>query len=227
MIRVKICGITRAQDARLAADLGAWAVGFVFWPRSPRFVPPGQARQIVRQLSPLVSAVGVFVDQPAGHVEEVARELGLSAVQLHGDESPAYARTLSTRVIKALPLGQGGEPALTGWDDTLVLLDACDPVRRGGTGRTIDWTAAARVARQRPVLLAGGLTPDSVTEAVQFVRPAGLDVSSGVESAPGIKDEARLRALFAALNPELRVVGQVTASAQSPAEAESERAELE
>jgi phosphoribosylanthranilate isomerase len=199
MIRVKICGITRAEDARLAVDLGAWAVGFIFWPGSPRFIEPGRAREIVRQLSPLVSAVGVFVDQPASHVHAVAREVGLSAVQLHGTESREFARGLGLRVIKALPLDEGGEPALDGWDDTLVLLDARDPVRRGGTGRTIDWAAAARVARRRPILLAGGLTPDNVKEAAWCVRPAGLDVSSGVESAPGIKDEGRLRALFAAL----------------------------
>jgi phosphoribosylanthranilate isomerase len=216
MIRVKICGITRAEDARLAADLGAWAVGFIFWPGSPRYVEPGRARDIVRQLSPLVSAVGVFVDQPAAHVDAVAREVGLSAVQLHGSESPEFARGLAARVIKALPLDDGGEPALAGWDDTLVLLDARDRVRHGGTGRTIDWAAAARVARRRPILLAGGLTPDNVKEAAQCVRPAGLDVSSGVESAPGIKDEGRLRALFAALSPEHRADEAVRASAQSP-----------
>jgi phosphoribosylanthranilate isomerase len=200
MIRVKICGITRMEDARLAAELGAWAVGFIFWPESPRHVAPDRARDIVRQLSPLVSPIGVFVDQPAEHVDEVARHVGLAAVQLHGSESPAFARSLSCRAIKALALEDGGEAALAAWSDTLLLLDARDPVRRGGTGRTIDWDAASRVARRRPVLLAGGLTPDNVEEAVQRVRPAGIDVSSGVESAPGIKDERRLRALFAALD---------------------------
>lgn len=199
-MRVKICGVTRMDDARLAAELGAWAIGFVFWPSSPRFVEPDEARRIVESLPPLVSAVGVFVDQPIAHVEAVAAFVRLSAVQLHGAETPEAARALTRRVIKAIPLGPDG-PALPldGWEDALVLLDAHDPVRRGGTGRTIDWEQAARLAAIRPVMLAGGLSPANVGEAVSRVRPAAIDVSSGVEQRPGVKDSRALAALFEAV----------------------------
>jgi phosphoribosylanthranilate isomerase len=198
--RIKICGITRAEDARLAADLGAWAVGFIFWPGSVRVIDPRRARDIVRGLPPFVTPVGVFVNQPAADVEEIAGFVRLGAVQLHGDERPAMARGLSHRVIKAVPLDAAGHASgLDDWHDTLVLLDAHDPVRRGGTGRAIDWNAAAAVARTRPIVLAGGLTAENVGEAVLQVRPAAVDVSSGVEAAPGLKDHTRMRALFAAV----------------------------
>jgi len=199
-VRIKICGVTRAEDARLAAELGAWAVGFIFWPGSARFVEPSRARDIVRTLAPFVTAVGVFVDQSAEEIEEIATSVRLGAVQLHGAERPALARGLSYRVIKAVPLTEAGEAlGLGDWPDTLVLLDTHDPVRRGGTGRTIDWTAAAAIARKRPIVLAGGLTPENVAQALAAVGPAAIDVSSGVESAPGIKDQERMRALFASV----------------------------
>jgi phosphoribosylanthranilate isomerase len=198
--RIKICGITRAEDAQLAADLGAWAVGFIFWPGSARVIEPRRARDIVRALPPFVTPVGVFVNQPAADVEEIAGFVHLGAVQLHGDERPAMARGLSHRVIKAVPLDADGRAlGLDDWPDTLVLLDAHDPVRRGGTGRAIDWNAAAAVARTRPIVLAGGLTAENVGEAVAQVRPAAIDISSGVEAAPGLKDHMRMRALFAAV----------------------------
>ena len=198
--RIKICGITRAEDARLAADLGAWAVGFIFWPGSARVIEPRRARDIVRGLPPFVTPVGVFVNQPAEAVEEIAAFVRLGAVQLHGDEPPEMAKTLSHRVIKAVPLdGDGRALGLDDWPDTLVLLDVHDPVRRGGTGRPIDWHAAAAVARTRPIVLAGGLTAQNVREAVARVGPAAIDISSGVEAAPGLKDHTRMRALFAAV----------------------------
>jgi phosphoribosylanthranilate isomerase len=198
--RIKICGITRAEDAQLAADLGAWAVGFIFWPGSARVIEPQRARDIVRALPPFVVPVGVFVNQPADDVEEIATFVRLGAVQLHGEEPPDLARILSHRVIKAVPLDADGRAlGLDDWPDTLVLLDAHDPVRRGGTGRPIDWNAAAAVARTRPIVLAGGLTVENVREAVARVRPAAIDISSGVEAAPGLKDHTRLRALFAAV----------------------------
>jgi phosphoribosylanthranilate isomerase len=200
-MRVKICGITRPDDARVAAELGAWAVGFVFWPRSPRAVSVEQARAIVAGLSPLVTPVGVFVDQPVDEVNAVAAHVGLGVVQLHGQETPAMARALSGRIIKSVALGaEGAAEELGRWAHVLVLLDAHDPARRGGTGRPIDWDAAAVVARRRPVVLAGGLRPENVAEAVARVRPAAIDVSSGVETSPGVKDHDRMRALFAAVS---------------------------
>jgi phosphoribosylanthranilate isomerase len=199
-MRVKICGITRAEDALLAAELGAWAVGFVFWPASPRCITPAKAREIARQVAPLVTPIGVFVDQSLDEIESIAAAVGLGAVQLHGTESIQLARSLSRPVIKGLGLRVGCERDAIEWGSRVtVLLDAHDPLKRGGTGRAGDWTLAARIAAELPVILAGGLRPDNVREAVARVRPAAIDVSSGVEAAPGIKDSTRMRALFAAL----------------------------
>ena len=194
---IKICGITRLEDAEAAVAAGASAIGFVFWPNSPRFVDPYTARQIASRLPAFVTPVGVFVNQPLQYVKAVASLVRLGAVQLHGDETPADAAALSTPVIKAVPADSAASHV---WPaSTLLLLDVHDPVIRGGTGRTIDWTAAAAIAARRKILLAGGLTPDNVAEAVARVRPFGIDVSSGVERAPGIKDHQRLRALFEAM----------------------------
>jgi phosphoribosylanthranilate isomerase len=193
---VKVCGVTRLDDALAAADAGASAVGFVFWPNSPRFIDPYRARAIAAKLPPFVTAVGLFVNQPAGYVNGVASLVRLGAVQLHGDETPEFAESIAAPVIKALPVERAG-----GWPEaTTLLLDAHDPVKRGGTGRVIDWSAAAAVAAGRRVLLAGGLTPENIADAIARVRPFGIDVSSGVERAPGIKDHARIRALFEAIH---------------------------
>ena len=193
---VKICGITRAEDAEAAVALGANALGFVFWPKSPRYVDPYRARAIVASLPPFVSAVGLFVNQPAAHIASVASLARLGVVQLHGDETPEDAAALGRPVVRALPVHQAGHD-LERWPARVtILLDAHDPDRRGGTGRTIDWDLAAAVARRRRILLAGGLNPDNVAAAVERVRPFGIDVSSGVERAPGVKDIGRLRALF-------------------------------
>jgi phosphoribosylanthranilate isomerase len=201
--RVKICGIRRLEDAMLAAELGADAVGFVFWPDSPRFIDPYRAREITRRLPPFLTTVGVFVDQPADFVNGVADLLALGAVQFHGHEAASdYARS-AHRVIKAVAVGDSFDrtrdldavpPHVT------VLLDAHDPIKRGGTGKAIDWTIAADAARQRRVILSGGLQPANVEAAVGTVGPYAVDVSSGVESAPGVKDAAKLRAFFGAIN---------------------------
>jgi phosphoribosylanthranilate isomerase len=198
---VKICGITRLEDAQAAVQLGADAVGFVFWPRSPRFIEPEQARAIAAALPPFITTVGVFVDQSARLVNGVAARVGLGAVQLHGEESPDYLGEIDRPVIKAISLGERfDDRQLQAWPDRVrLLLDADDPIRRGGTGRTVDWALAAKAAAGRAVLLAGGLRPENVGEAIRAVGPYGIDVSSGVESAPGVKDHARLRALFEAI----------------------------
>ena len=194
---VKICGITRLEDAEAAVVAGAGAIGFIFWPKSPRFIDPHRARAIAAALPPFVTAVGVFVNQPLEYVKGVASLVRLGAVQLHGDESPAFAALVSGPVVKAVPAGSDTRA----WPSRVrLLLDVHDPVARGGTGRTIDWSAAADLAAQREILLAGGLTPDNVADAVARVRPFGIDVSSGVERAPGIKDHQRLRALFEAVH---------------------------
>jgi phosphoribosylanthranilate isomerase len=202
MTRVKICGIRRMEDALLAAELGASALGFVFWPSSPRFLDPFHARPIVASLPPFVTTVGVFVNQPVSFVLGVAQLLSLGAIQLHGDEAlEPYARG-AHRVIRSVAVGDSLDcvpavRAVPAW--ATVLLDAHDPARRGGTGRAIDWTQAAAAARIRPIILSGGLNADNVRDAVEEVRPYAVDLSSGVESSPGVKDPAKLRALFAAL----------------------------
>lgn len=192
---IKICGITRAEDAREAVDAGADAIGFIFWPRSPRYLAPGAARRIVASLPPFVTPVGVFVNQPIAEVNAIADEVRLGAVQLHGDETPDLLDAIVAPVVKAVAGASGTEV----WPARVTLLvDAKDPVRRGGTGTTSDWGDAAALARRRHVLLAGGLTVHNVVEAIARVRPFGIDVSSGVESSPGVKDHGKMRALIAA-----------------------------
>jgi phosphoribosylanthranilate isomerase len=198
-MRVKICGVRRVEDAQLACELGADAIGLVFWPDSPRFIDPYRARAIVAALPPFVSPVGVFVDQPSDYVSGVAGLVRLGAVQLHGNEPAAtYAKSVH-RVIKAVTLPNGVESLAAVPDHVTVLLDAHDPIQRGGTGRTIDWSLAATVARSRRVILSGGLTPENVAEAIARVRPYAVDVSSGVESKPGVKDPDKLRCFFEAV----------------------------
>jgi phosphoribosylanthranilate isomerase len=199
---VKICGITSMQDAEAAVEAGAAALGFVFWPKSPRFIDPHRARAIVSSLPPFVVPVGVFVNQPSAHVKGIAALVRLGAVQLHGDEDVLYVAGMDCPVIKAVSIERREDEAdrIDIWPRrTMLLLDVHDPVNRGGTGRTIDWSAAVPIAAKRRTLLAGGLTPDNVAEAVALVQPFGIDVSSGVERSPGVKDHARIRALFEAL----------------------------
>ena len=200
---VKICGITRLEDAEAAVALGAGALGFVFWPKSPRYVDPERARAIVAALPPFIATVGVFVDQPPRLVNGVAARVGLSAVQLHGDEPVDVLEAIDRPVVKALGLSQSmrTEDAEAWPARVRLLIDAHDPDRRGGTGQTVDWDRAAAIARRRPVLLAGGLQADNVAGAIRTVRPFGIDVSSGVESSPGVKDHARLRALVRRRQP--------------------------
>jgi phosphoribosylanthranilate isomerase len=196
---VKICGITRREDAEAAVAEGASALGFVFWPGSPRFIDPLLAKEIVATLPPSVAAVGVFVNQPASHVNSMASLAGLSVVQLHGDEDGGAAAEMNLPVIKAVSVRDGAFPDRQWPQGVMLLIDADDPIRHGGTGMTVNWPAAAAVARRRRVLLAGGLRPDNVAEAIRSVRPFGIDVSSGVEQSPGIKDRRLLAALFEAI----------------------------
>jgi phosphoribosylanthranilate isomerase len=194
---VKICGITRQQDADAAVRHGASAIGFIFWPTSPRFIDPYRARAIAKTLPPFIATVGVFVNQPKEYINGLASLVPLSVVQLHGDEAPSLARQLSRPVMKAVTRPD----AAALWPPNVTMLfDVHDPVKRGGTGHLVDWKAAAEIARERATVLAGGLTPDNVAEAIAAVQPWGIDVSSGVEVSAGIKDEGRIAALFAAIN---------------------------
>ncbi|MCF8042117.1 MAG: phosphoribosylanthranilate isomerase [Desulfarculaceae bacterium] len=189
--RIKICGITNLDDALAACRLGADALGFVLAPSS-RQVSPEQARDIIAALPPLVNTVGVFVDAPLVEVSELRRYCGLDWVQLHGDEDEDYAAALGRRVIKALRVSPERLPDAAVYSSCSLLLDTYHPQAVGGTGQSFDWGLACGVSRQRPVILAGGLTPDNVGRAIKQVQPFAVDVSSGVEKEKGVKDHERI-----------------------------------
>ncbi len=200
MVRVKICGITNWADARLAIDAGADALGFNFYPPSPRCVTPAQAWGIIRRLPPFVEAVGVFVDWLPDAIEALARAVGLSAIQLHGDEWPAVVANLaaSRPVIKAFRVRRGFQPATLARyrRASAFLLDGFRQGLRGGTGEQFDWRIARRAHRYGRIILAGGLGPENVAQAIDEVRPFAIDVCSGIEARPGKKDPGRLRELM-------------------------------
>jgi len=200
-MRVKVCGITRREDAQLAVELGASAIGFIFWTGSPRCIDRDRAKAIVDELPLFVTPVGVFVDQPQEYVEETATVVGLGAVQLHGSETPAYCLGIRGRVIRAIGLTDSTDPAsIQAWPaDVTLLLDAHDREKHGGTGQTVNWPLAARVAAMRRTILSGGLRPENVRAAVDAVRPYAVDVSSGIEVRLGVKDPERMHAFFQAI----------------------------
>lgn len=200
--RVKICGITQLEDAHLAVELGATALGFNFYPPSPRYIAPEVAWAIIQSLPPLLMAVGVFADETHGRrVAEVARRAGVGAVQLHGPRFPADGDWLEDyRLIRAVAVRSGMKAEeMAGLQASAFLLDSYDSELRGGTGKTFDWNLAREAKRYGPIILAGGLTPGNVGRAVREVRPYAVDVASGVESAPGKKDPTKLRSFFAAV----------------------------
>ena len=191
--RVKICGITNLEDACHAAACGADALGLVFYPGSPRFIEPELARRIIAELPPLVTTVGLFVNESPVRIREVVALCGLDTVQLHGDERPDQCSYPPCRVIKALRLHDRMEDGVyAGYRVAALLLDAYVPQQFGGTGQRCDWQRAAVIAARHRVILAGGLNPENVAEAVRQVHPYGVDVSSGVEAQPGKKDPLKV-----------------------------------
>jgi phosphoribosylanthranilate isomerase len=200
MTRVKICGITNWADAKVCVDAGASALGFNFYAKSPRAVSPAAAWDIIRRLPPFVAAVGVFVDWQPAAVSSLARALHLHAVQLHGNETVEDVRKLagSFSVIKAVQVHDGfrAESLKKYSDAAAVLLDGFRDGLHGGTGSTVDWTLAANAAKHSRIILAGGLTPENVAQAIFIARPYAVDVASGVESKPGKKDSQRVRAFI-------------------------------
>jgi indole-3-glycerol phosphate synthase / phosphoribosylanthranilate isomerase len=200
--RVKICGITRWQDAQLAVELGATALGFNFYPASPRYLDPADAWAIIAKLPPFVTAVGIFGDETdADQVERVARQARVTAVQLHGPHFPPLDGALAEfAVIRAVSVGNGFHPeVLRDMGGGAFLLDTRDAKVLGGTGRAFDWSLARGANRYGTIILAGGLTPENVAQAIRQVRPYAVDVASGVEASPGIKDEMKLRQFFSAV----------------------------
>jgi phosphoribosylanthranilate isomerase len=201
---VKVCGITRLSDAVHAAERGATALGFVFWPHSPRFLTPERAAEIIHSLPSTMATVGVFVNETADGIRDIVARSGINAVQLHGDEGPEYAEGFTWPVLRSVTIDDAGERCGAWPVGTMFVVDAADPVRRGGTGSRIDWGAAAEVARRHRVILAGGLTPENVSEAIATVRPYGVDVSSGVEASPGVKDSDKVTRFVANAHRALR-----------------------
>lgn len=194
MVRVKICGITNREDALTAAEAGADAVGFVFAEGSPRCVSPQKAAAIIAELPPFVQTVGLFVDAEPDRINWVADFCGLDLVQLHGDEDPDECAEIRRRVIKAFRVKDASTLATLGRYQTAgYLLDAWSPDAHGGTGKTFDWTLLRGITQDCPIILAGGLTPDNVGQALRLVKPYAVDVSSGVESSPGRKDPEKVK----------------------------------
>ena len=185
---LKICGMTRVGDALHAVREGATAIGFVFWKESPRYIEPDRAGEIAAALPATVTTVGVFVNEPVDAIRETARVAGLRMVQLHGEETPEYVERIEQPVMRAVTLDTMVETTKRWPAETTLLLDSTDPSRRGAGRAAVDWPRAAVITRGRRVVLAGGLTPDNIEEAIVTVRPIGVDVASGVESAPGVKD---------------------------------------
>ena len=194
MTKVKICGITSVEDALVAVEAGADALGFVFFDKSPRYLAPEQAAQIIAALPPFVQAVGLFVNAELDFVNRTADLCGLDLVQLHGDESPSYCQSVHRRVMKAFRVrGMESLAVLPDYQVSAYLLDAYSPNAYGGTGERFDWDCAIEAKRHGPIVLAGGLDPDNVAAAVAKVAPYAVDVSSGVESQPGRKDPEKVR----------------------------------
>jgi phosphoribosylanthranilate isomerase len=198
MARLKVCGITRPEDAELAVEVGAWAIGFILWQGSKRYVEPAMAAGIARSVRRRTELVGVFVNPTLDEVAHAADLMGLTHVQLHGDEGPSFctaaAQRTGCRVIKALRIRSRADIAdAKRFHTDLHLLDS------PGNGRTWDWALAAERRSKVPLILAGGLTPANVGEAIAQAYPWAVDVASGVESEPGIKDPAKVRAFAAAV----------------------------
>ena len=200
-VKVKICGLTNVEDALAAVEAGADLLGFVFWENSPRYVTIETAREIARQLPPAAQRVGVFVDARVEQVMFSLRICDFGALQFHGQESPSFCQQFSVMTIKAFRVRDAGSlQALAGYDTDAFLLDSQVEGQPGGTGETFDWSLAAAAKKSgKPIFLAGGLTPQNVAAAVRAAQPYGVDVSSGVESAPGKKDRQKMRDFVAAV----------------------------
>ena len=203
MLKIKICGITNLDDALLAADLGANALGFIF-ATSPRNIDKNTVGQIARKLQPFISRVGVFVNESVKVVNETVLECGLDAVQLHGEETPEYCARILSRVIKSFRLGKDilnssqlneelakYEPFVSAF-----LFDTYSPQQFGGTGQTFNWDNLKEIQSSKPIIVSGGLTPDNVQDLLKVFKPYAIDISSGVEASPGHKDPEKLKQLF-------------------------------
>ena len=196
-VKVKICGMTNLKDVKVAVDGGADAVGFIFYKKSPRSVTMKVVREIVLNLPPFVDSVGVFVNETAEQINKIADHCKLDRVQLHGDESPAFCKKIRRRVIKAIRVkDMQSLKKLSEYPVSSFLLDTFSQDHYGGTGKVFDWNLAYPAKKYGPIILAGGLTPINVRQAIQTIQPYGVDVCSGVESQPGMKDHKKMQAFL-------------------------------
>ena len=199
MVRVKICGITNQIDALKAARIGAWALGFIFYKKSPRFISPFKARKIIESLPPFVTPVGVFVNHPAGAVKDIINHCGLRAVQLHGDEDHHFCHRLKSynvKVIKVFRVGENFDPQIVEpFKVDAFLFDTFEPTNYGGSGKTFDWNILKQIKSSYdvPLILSGGLNAQNVIEPVNELKPYAVDVNSGVEESPGKKDHKKMK----------------------------------
>lgn len=197
MVRIKICGITNLEDALVAAAAGADAIGFVFYPESPRFIEPGMAKFIISRLPVFITTVGVFVNEGEDLIRRVIRESGIQILQFHGEESPILCTRFREKVIKSIRIrDMESINNMKMYNLDTFLLDTYDDDKKGGTGKIFDWTIAKAAKNYGKIILAGGLTISNVGEAVKGVRPYGVDISSGVEISPGKKDHNKLREII-------------------------------
>lgn len=194
MTRVKVCGITNLEDAWTAIEAGTDALGFVFVPNTPRYIEPDDANAIMRQIPPLVTTIGLFVNAGSTQIRDVATNCRLDAIQLHGNESPELCHSLNLKIIKAFRIKES-EPLniLSKFQVDAYLLDTYVKGKLGGTGKTFDWNLAYRAKKYGQIILAGGLNPSNVSTAINQVKPYAVDVSSGVEAEPGRKDPKKVR----------------------------------
>ncbi len=193
MVKVKICGITNIEDALMAVAFGADALGFVFFRGSPRYIEPADAKAIISKLPPIVTTVGVFVDEETAEIERIAEHAGLDVIQMHGNESPDTCN-IGCRVIKAIRVKELTDlELLERYNVSAFLLDTYTPDALGGTGQIFNWDIAVEAKRFGRVILAGGLNPDNIENAIRLVRPYGVDVSSGIEAEKGKKDRQKMK----------------------------------
>ncbi|OGX33865.1 MAG: hypothetical protein A3C36_00155 [Omnitrophica WOR_2 bacterium RIFCSPHIGHO2_02_FULL_52_10] len=201
MVKVKVCGITNVEDAQKAAYYGAWAVGFIFSKESPRYVSPSRARKIIEALPPFVTPVGVFLDQSERAARDICHFARINTVQFHGDESPVYCKRFKDfKIIKAFRIRDFFTAEMIHkYKVAAFLFDAYDEKVAGGTGKTFNWDVLKGQKIDKPFILSGGLTPENLRAALSAVTPYAVDVSSGVEQSPGVKDPRKVRAFFDAV----------------------------
>ena len=200
MIAVKICGITSLKDAEMAVNYSVPAIGLIFYPDSPRYVDPAEVEQWIERIPDSVKKVGVFVNEQIDTINNITRQLKLEFIQLHGDESPEFCNEIIRPVIKVFRVGDDFDAiVLNEYDVHGFLFDTYKKGNPGGTGTRFNWDLIANLKTETPIILSGGLTPENVLNGIEAVNPAAVDVNSGVESVPGVKDEEKIKELFSVL----------------------------